>query len=245
MDQNLETIKNIIRGGGNIVVLGGNEVMREAGLNGVKAEHIAYDIEQKYGYSNDEIVSSLFFSRRVDIFYKYYKEIILNKEDIRPSSVHEGVAKLQRYGKLDAVVTRMVYCLYQKAGCDKVIELHGSVEGNRCPACGKIFGSDYIRYANGTPKCDVCNVILRPGFSLLGEMIDNGKITQASFAVERAGILLILGAPVNSPLCHYMVNYYRGNRMILLNRYESVGDDRANYRAYGNLGEMFSQIMDF
>ncbi len=245
MDQNLETIKNIIRGGGNIVVLSGIEVMRETGLNGVNAEHIAYDIEQKYGYSNDEIVSSLFFSRRVDVFYKYYKEIILNKEDVRPSLVHEGVAKLQRYGKLDAVITRMVYCLHQKAGCDKVIELHGSVEGNRCPVCGKIFGSDYIRYAKDTPKCDICNVILRPGFSLIGEMIDNGKITQAGCAVERAGILLILGAPVNSPLCRYMVNYYHGNRMILLNCHESVGDDRANYRAYGNLSEMFSQVMDF
>lgn len=245
MDQNLETIKNIIRGGGNIVVLGGIEVMLETGLNGVMAEHIAYDTEQKYGYSNDEIVSSLFFSRRADVFFRYYKEVILNKEEIRPSSVHEGVAKLQRYGKLDAVITRMVYCLYQKAGCDKVIELHGSVEGNRCPVCGKIFGSDYIRHAKDIPKCDVCKVALRPGFSLLGEMIDNGKITQAGFAVERAGILLILGASVNSPLCRYIIKYYHGDRIILLNRYETVGDDAANYRAYGNLSEMFGYIMDF
>lgn len=245
MEKSLETIKHIIQGGGNIVVLGGIEVMLEAGLNGVRAEHIAYDIEQKYGYSNDEIVSSLFFSRRVDIFYKYYKEVILNKDDIRPTSVHEGVAKLQRYGKLDAVITRMVYCLYQKAGCDKVIELHGSVEGNRCPACGRIFGSDYIKHAKGIPECDVCNVPLRPGFSLLGEMIDNGKITQASFAVERSKILLILGAPVKSPLCRYMVKYYKGDKIILLNREESPGDDIANYRSYGNVGEMFSYVMDF
>lgn len=245
MEQNLEVIRNILRDGGNIVVLGGIEVMLESGLNGVRAEHIAYDIEQKYGYSNDDIVSSLFFSRRVDIFYKYYKEVILSKDEIKPSSVHEGVAKLQRYGKLDAVITRMVYCLYQKAGCDKVIELHGSVESNRCPVCGKIFGSDYIRKAPGVPECDVCNVPLRPGFSLLGEMIDNGKITQASCAVDRAKILLILGAPINSPLCRYMVKYYNGDKMILLNREESPGDEVANYRAYGNVGEMFSKVMDF
>ena len=94
MQRSLETIKNIIRNGGNIVVLGGIEVMLEAGLNGVRAEHIAYDIEQKYGYPNDDIVSSLFFSRRVDIFYKYYKEIILNKDEIKPSSVHEGGCKI-------------------------------------------------------------------------------------------------------------------------------------------------------
>jgi NAD-dependent protein deacetylases, SIR2 family len=245
MQRSLETIKNIIRNGGNIVVLGGIEVMLEAGLNGVRAEHIAYDIEQKYGYPNDDIVSSLFFSRRIDIFYKYYKEIILNKDEIKPSSVHEGVAKLQRYGKLDTVITRMVYSLYQKAGCDRVIELHGSVEENRCPACGKVFGSEYVRWAKGVPECDVCNVPLRPGFSLLGEMIDNGKITRASLAVERANILLVIGAPIKSPLCKYMVKYYNGDKLVLLNREEMTGDDRANYRAYGNIGEMFSYIMDF
>ena len=245
MNQNLETIKNIISGGGNIVVLSGAEVMRETGLNGVHAEHIAYEIEQEYGYSNDEIVSSLFYSRRADLFYKYYKDIILNKEDVEPSPVHKGIARLQRCGKLDAVITRMVYCLHQKAGCDKVIELHGSVEGNRCPSCGKIFDSKYIKHSVGIPKCDVCDVVLRPGFSLMGEMIDNGKISQASSAVEHARILLIIGAAINSSLCRYMVKYYQGDKMILLNTKETPGDEIANYRAYGNLSEKFSQIMSF
>ncbi|MCX4326958.1 MAG: NAD-dependent deacetylase [Lachnospiraceae bacterium] len=245
MEQNLEMIKNIIKNGSNIVILGGIEVMMEAGLNGVRAEHIAYDIEQKYGYSNDDIVSSLFFSRRVDIFYDYYKEIILNKEKLEPTSVHEDVAKLQRYGKVDTVITRMVYSLYQKAGCDRVIELHGSVEQNRCPACGKIFGQDYIRNAKNVPLCDTCNVPLRPGFALLGEMIDNGKITQASCAVERANILMVLGASIRSPLCRYIIKYYSGDKVILLNKEEAPGDDRADYRAYGNVGRMFHYIADF
>ena len=245
MEQSLETIKNIIKNGGNIVVLGGIEVMLETGLNGVRAEHIAYDIEQKYGYSNDDIISSLFFSRRVDIFYNYYKEVILNKGEIKPTSVHEDVAKLQRYGKLDMVVTRMVYSLYQRAGCDRVIELHGSVEQNRCPACGKVFGSEYVRNGRNVPLCDACNVPLRPGFTLLGEMIDNGKITQASCAVERANILIILGASIRSPLCKYIIKYYNGDKAILLNTEEAPGDDRADYRAYGNVSEMFHYVTDF
>ncbi len=245
MEQNIETIKNIIKNGSNIVVLGGIEVMLEAGLNGVRAEHIAYDIEQKYGYSNDDIVSSLFFSRRVDIFYDYYKEIILNKERLEPVSIHEDVAKLQRYGKIDTVITRMVYSLYQRAGCDRVIELHGSVEQNRCPACGKVFGSDYIRNSKNVPLCNTCNVPLRPGFVLLGEMIDNGKITMASSAVERADILIVLGASIRSPLCKYIIKYYNGDKVILLNTEEAPGDDRADYRAYGKVGEMFHYIADF
>ncbi len=244
MDKNLEAIKEIVKNGENIVVLSGIEVMRETGLNGVSAEHIAYDIEQEYGYSNDEIVSSLFFSRRVDIFYKYYKEIILNKE-IAPTAVHRGVAKLEEEGRLDAVVTRMVYSMYQKAGCEKVIELHGSVEKNVCPVCGRTYGAGYIKKAVGIPECEICNVPLRPGFVLYGEMVDNGKITKASYAVENANILLIIGSAINSSLCRYIIKYYGGSKMILLNTVETPGDDAANYRAYGNLSEMVSEIMDY
>ncbi len=244
MEQNIETIKNILREGGNIVVLGGINTMLATGLNGVLAEHIAYDIEQKYGYSNDEIVSSPFIARRVELFYRYYKEVILN-QPVVPSAIHEGVAKLQRYGKLKAVVAHTVYGLFQKAGCENVIEMHGSVEENRCPICGKKFDSNYIKNAKGVPECDVCEVPLRPGFTLLGEMIDNGRLTQASNAVEGADILLVLGTSLNSGFGRCMSQYYTGDRLILINDREKPGDEKANHRVYGDINDIFAKIMDF
>ena len=57
MEQVLGKMRDIIREGGNIVVLAGMNITYDMGLNGVNAEHLAYDIEQKYGYPNDEIVS--------------------------------------------------------------------------------------------------------------------------------------------------------------------------------------------
>lgn len=245
MDGTIEKIREIIKNGENIVVMSGLEVTRETGLNGVRAEHIAYDIEAEYGFSTDEIASTSFFSRRVDAFFKYYKNVILNKMDAKPTKVHEGVAKLEGLGKLNSVITRMVYKLYKEAGCSKVIYLHGSVEENICPSCGKIFGSRYIKESKGTPKCDVCDVTLRPGFPLRGEMVDNGKMSKACDAVENADILIIIGAPVNSTLCRYMVKYYKGDKMILINTEDTPGDERADYRIYGNLSEIFEKIMDF
>ena len=76
-------------------------------------------------------------------------------------------------------------------------------------------------------------------------MLDNGKISKASNAVENANILLVLGASINSTLCRYMVKYYNGDKLLLLNDKEKVGDERANYRAYGNIREMFAKVMDF
>lgn len=241
MDPILNKIKNIISESEHVVVVSGLEAALEAGLNGVRAEQIAYDIEQQFGYSNDEIISSAFFSRRVDMFYRYYKEVILNKE-LEPTPVHKGIAKIQDAGKLDVIVTRTVYPLHQLAGCKNVIELHGSVEDNHCTNCNKVFGSKYIRNAKGVPCCDECGIPLRPGFTLFGEMVDNGKMTQASNAVEDADVLLIVGAGLNSALCRHLIKYYTGKKMILLNTKKSMGDEKADYRAYGNLSEMLTYI---
>lgn len=241
MNVSLDKIHEIISKSDHVVVLSGLDIVLESGLNGVRAEHIAYDIEQKYGYANDEIITSMFYSRRVDLFFKYYKEIILNKE-LKPTPVHQGIAKIQDANRLDAVITRTTYSLHKKAGCKNVIELHGSVEENACPNCGKIFGSEYIRKAAAIPACDDCGIPLRPGFALLGETVDNGKMTKASNAVEDADVLLVIGAGLNSSLCRHLLKYYKGNKLIVLGREESMGDEKADYQAYGNLGEMLTEL---
>ncbi|MCH5268769.1 MAG: NAD-dependent deacetylase [Lachnospiraceae bacterium] len=243
MDSKLDKMKELIQKSDHIVLVSGLGVIREAGLNGVRAEHIAYDIEQKYGYDNDEIVSSMFLSKRVELFYQYYKEVILNKE-MKPTPVHEGAARLEKAGKLDAVIKRTTYSMYDQVGCKNVIDLHGSVDENYCPNCGKVYGSEFIRKAEGLPLCEECSVPLRPGFTLLGEMVDNGKMSKASDAVENADVLLVVGSSLTSPLCQHLIKYYKGNKMLLINDQETVGDERADYRAYGNLSELFSYVTD-
>lgn len=245
MEQSIEKIKTILKNSNDIVLVSGSEVTKEAGLNGLRAEHLVYDIEQKYGYSGEEIVTSQIYSRQVALFYDYYKEIILNREEPKVSTVFDAAAKLEKAGKLKYVITRMVYDFYQRAGCENVVELYGSVEENRCPVCGKIFNSHYIKTAQGTPKCDTCQVILRPGFSLFGELVDNTRLTKAVDAIEGAGVLLVAGISLNSQAWQSMLRYYGGKQLILINTMEKVGDERANYRVYGDIAEIFAQITDF
>lgn len=245
MEQMLDKIRDVIRDNENIVLVSGSEVTRETGLNGIRAEHIAYDIEEKYGYSSDDIVSTRFLSRQADTFFDYYKNIILNKTDVELTGVHKAAARLEKEGKLTAVVTRMIYGHFQQAGCENVVELYGSAEENRCPVCGKRYGAKYIKNSNGTPKCVDCGVILRPGFSLFGEMIDNGRLTRASNAIEYANVLLVAGVSLNSLTWANMLRYYEGDKLILINTQEKSGDERANFRAYGNLSEIFEYITDY
>ena len=149
---------------------------------------------------------------------------------------------MEEEGRLSAVVTRMIYGMYQKAGCKNVIELYGSAEENRCPECGKIYGARYIKEAKDIPLCEDCGVILRPGFSLYGEMIDNGRLTKAYNATEYANVLLVVGTSLNSQTWANMLRYYEGDKLILINTEEARGDERANYRIYGNLSEIFKYI---
>ena len=243
MDQNIKKIQQVIKENDDIVLVSGSEVAREAGLKGLRAEHMVYDLEQQYGYSGEEIVTSQIYSRQVDMFFDYYKNIILNREEPKDTTVFDLAAQLEKKKKLSCIITRMVYDFYQQAGCKNVVDLYGSVEENRCPACGKLFSSHYIKKSKGTPKCDSCEVILRPGFSLFGEMVDNTKLTKAVDAIEGADVLLVAGISLNSQAWQTMLRYYEGNKMILINTEEKNGDERANYRAYGNIADIFSEII--
>lgn len=245
MNQKLDKIREVIRSGKNIVLVTGSEVIHESGLNGIRAERMVYEVEEKYGYSGEEIVSSIFFSRQADKFYDYYKNIILDDTNVKPTTVYKSAAAMEKAGKLSTIVTRMIYGNYQKAGCENVVELYGSAEENRCPTCGKIFDSAYIRKAQGIPKCDVCEVTLRPGFTFFGELIDNGRLTKASNAIEGADVLLVVGISLNSITWANMLRYYEGDKMILINTEEKTGDERANYRAYGNISDIFGYVTDY
>lgn len=245
MSPTADKIKKIIENSTDITVLSGINTMHAAGLNGVRAEHIAYEIEERYGYSNDEIISSAFFARRGDIFYDYVKNIIINVDNPQPTIIHKAVRQLQQQGKVEHIVTRTVYELFEKAGCENVIDLHGSIEKNKCQTCGKTFGMSYVKHAKGMPVCDVCKVPIRPGFTLLGEQVDNGKVTDASNAVEDAKVLLVIGAAVRDPLCQHLERYYTGDKFILINTQEKHGDDRANYRLYGDLCELVPYVTGY
>ena len=245
MGQELEKIRDIIRDNENIVLIGGSEMMREIGLNGTRAEHMTYEVEEKYGYSPEEILTSMFLSRQTKIFYEYMKDVMLNKVDVEPADSFKAAAALEKSGKMTTIVTRMIYSLFKKAGCENVVELYGSAESNYCPACGKKFPSKYIKESKGIPACDNCGIPIRPGFSLFGEMLDNGKLTKAVDAIENANVLLVAGTALNSMTWANSLRYYSGDKLILINTEQKDGDEKANYRAYGNISEIFRFIADY
>ncbi|MCR5624863.1 MAG: hypothetical protein K6G11_06410 [Lachnospiraceae bacterium] len=237
-------VKDLLKKSGNVFVYCGTAIPRSIGLNGVIAEHIAYDIEDYYGYSSEEIMTESFLTRRVKLFFDYYQNIMLGKTDPGIPKAAYLIKELQEYINIETISTNNVYGLYEKAGCENVIAVNGCVEKNTCPSCGKTFDANYVRANRIIPLCDKCKVPLRPGFTLIGETIDNGLITKAINAVEKADTFLVIGSSLRNKIFKNLIKYYEGNNLILINTEELFGDDIANYRIYGDITDCLERITE-
>ena len=211
-----KNILQILRESRYTVVLSGIEMMSQSGYPLLRDGEESYDIESRYGYSFEEIFSSSFYSARKELFFRFYKDVILKAAEIPPGQGFISLKKLQDHGLVNSIITRRIAGLEERAGCTDVINLKGTVFENRCPSCGRSYPMEYMRDAKGVPLCEKCLVAIRPGVCLFGEMIDNGLMTRAAGEVEKADVLIVLGTNLNSPLCGQMIQYYTGSSLILV-----------------------------
>ena len=244
MDKHLlEQLKKMIAESNNIVVLGGVRMEEECGINSVRMENVAYEVEQRYGYSPEEILTPSFLQNRVELFYDYFKRYVIQLDKMLPGEAHVAVMRLEQSGRLQAIITRSPFGLYQMLGSRKVIELHGSIHKYVCPKCKKEYSDVYVASSNGIPYCQNCKVALRPDLALYGEELNNTRISKAAEFVEKADVLLVLGASLNSYLTKHLLKYYSGNKLIMINDKSCINDDKADYVVYGRCSEILPQIM--
>lgn len=237
--------RRILKDSSNVVILSGTKLMEETGLTDLRAEKKAYDIEIEYGFSPEEMLTEGFFSRRTQLFFRYYREHVLELDKMIPTPAHEAAAKLEEDKKLKAVITRSVYGLYQEAGVNNVLELHGSIHRNICPRCGRNFPVSFIANAKGVPHCPDCQVAVHPKFTMFGERIDNGKISRAAEAVSSADTLILAGAALDSPLGTYAKQYYRGQYFITINDVPEPDNPMITLAFTGKCSEIMPQIVDY
>ena len=209
-------------------VLSGFEMLQENGYPAIRDGEESYDIEQKYGYSVDEMFTSAFYSTRKPQFFEFYRNELLSALDIPPGKGYLEMAELEEKGLFQTIITRRVFGLPERAGCKNVINLHGSVYENYCPHCGKKYPVEYIREAKRVPLCTECNAPIRPGVCLMGEKVDNKVITKAADEVQKADVLLVLGTNLKTYLCTQLINYYEGDKLIVVNPEPHFSDKYAD-----------------
>lgn len=236
--QNLEQLKRWIAESNRIVFFGGAGVSTESGIPDFRSVDGLYS--QSFDYPPETIISHSFYERKPDYFFRFYREKMLPL-GFAPNVTHRVLARWEQEGKLLAVVTQNIDGLHQKAGSKRVYELHGSVLRNYCVRCGKFHCAEFIRDCDGVPKCD-CGGTVKPDVVLYEESLNQDTLEGSIWAIEQADMLIVAGTSLTVYPAAGLINYYRGDRLVLINRDETPYDGYANLTFHESLGSIFSEL---
>lgn len=235
---NIEKFLEMVQESDNIVFFGGAGVSTESGIPDFRSVDGLYN--QKYDYPPETILSHTFYMEKTEEFYKFYRDKMLAL-DAKPNAAHLKLAELEEKGKLKAVVTQNIDGLHQAAGSKNVLELHGSVHRNYCRKCGKLYDAHYIKESTGVPMC-ACGGQIKPDVVLYEEGLDSVTMQAAIHFISEAEILIIGGTSLAVYPAAGLIDFYRGNKLVLINKSATPMDGRADLVIQAPIGEVFSQI---
>ena len=238
MDDKIRELKELIDGSDNIVFFGGAGVSTESGVPDFRSEDGLY--HQHYKYPPEQMLSHSFYVRMPEEFFRFYKDKLLVK-GIKPNKAHLKLAEWERQGKLKAVITQNIDGLHQAAGSKEVLELHGSVHRNYCEKCGKFYDFDFMAECEGVPYCD-CGGRIKPDVVLYEEGLDMDVMSKAVNYIANADVLIIGGTSLVVYPAAGLIDYYRGNKLVLVNKQATTRDSQADLVIQGPIGEVFGQL---
>ena len=234
-----ETLKQWLTESNNIVFFGGAGVSTESKIPDFRSTDGLYN--QQYAYPPEVILSHTFYMKKTEEFYRFYRNKMLFP-DAEPNRAHLALAKLEEQGKLKAVVTQNIDGLHQAAGSKEVMELHGSVLRNYCMRCGKFYGVDTILHSDGVPTCS-CGGTIKPDVVLYEEGLDQKTIQKSVNYIANADMLIIGGTSLTVYPAAGLIDYYRGNKLVLINKSVTPMDNRADLVISGPIGEILGEAV--
>ena len=238
MDEAIRKLKELVDGSDNIVFFGGAGVSTESGIPDFRSVDGLY--HQKFRYPPETMLSHSFYVAHKAEFYDFYRAKML-APDAQPNAAHRKLAQWEAQGKLKAVITQNIDGLHQKAGSREVLELHGSVLRNYCERCGRFYGLETILHSTGVPKCD-CGGDIKPDVVLYEEGLDQRTLNDSVRAIADADLLIIGGTSLVVYPAAGLVRYYRGHKLVVINKGTVGSDLGADLVIDGPIGQVFSQV---
>ncbi|MDO5444498.1 MAG: NAD-dependent protein deacylase [Eubacteriales bacterium] len=238
MDSDVAALKKLVDESSNIVFFGGAGVSTESGIADFRSVDGLYN--QEWKYPPETILSHTFFERNPEEYFRFHRKKLV-VDGAKPNKAHLRLAELEQEGKLRAVITQNIDGLHQAAGSKKVLELHGSILRAYCSRCGKPYDADKMNHGTGLPRCD-CGAVIRPDIVLYEEPLDDAVLTEAIQLIRAADVLIVGGTSLNVYPAAGLINYYTGNKLVLVNLSETPYDSYADLIIHKKIGEVFSQI---
>jgi len=231
----VELLRRMIADSGRIAFFGGAGVSTESGIPDFRSENGIFDAIRRFGERPETLLSHSLFMRNTERFFEYYRHALL-VTDVLPNDAHRALAKLEADGKLTAVITQNIDGLHTKAGSASVFELHGSIYRNHCMDCGRAYSAEELLSMPNVPRC-ACGGVIKPDVVLYEEGLDEDVISGAITHIMRADMLIVGGTSLAVYPAAGLIEYYRGERLALINKSETPYDARADLVIHEPIGE--------
>ena len=222
----------------NIVFFGGAGVSTESNIPDFRSVDGLYN--QKYEYPPEQILSHSFFIRQTEEFYRFYRDKMIFL-DAKPNMAHQVLAELEQQGKVKAIITQNIDGLHQQAGSKNVLELHGSVHRNYCEQCGKFYSVEEVLQSDGVPHCN-CGGRIKPDVVLYEEGLDQDILSKAVYYISHADLLIVGGTSLTVYPAAGLVDYYHGEKLVLINKSVTTFDSKANLLINESIGKVFGSL---
>ncbi len=239
--EGIEKLKEMIEGSSRIVFLGGAGVSTESGIPDFRSENGIFNAIREFGYPPETLLSRSFFDRDPETFFKYYRGLLMNGE-AKPNAAHYALAKLEEKGKLTAVATQNIDGLHTMAGSRNVYELHGSIMRNHCMKCGKFYDEKFIAGSKGVPRC-TCRGIVNPDVVLYEDGLDHDTLMGAITHIMRADMLIVGGTSLQVYPAAGLIDYYRGDKLVLINKSSTPYDRYADLVINDSIGKVLGEAV--
>lgn len=236
--EEIEKLQRWIDESSNIVFFGGAGVSTESGIPDFRSVDGLYN--QQYKYPPETIISHSFFIQNTEEFYDFYKKKMIFL-DAKPNNAHFKLTELENKGKLKVVITQNIDGLHQIAGTKNVLELHGSIHRNYCQKCNRHYNVEVILNSKTIPKCE-CGGIIKPDVVLYEESLDSHILQNSIEYISNADMLIIGGTSLAVYPAAGLVNYYKKDKLILINKSSTPYDNRADLLIHGNIAEVLNTI---
>lgn len=238
----IEEFKNIIKNTDNIVFFGGAGVSTESNIPDFRSNTGLYTTFDKRKYPPEYMISYSCFRDNIEDFYDFYKSQMIYKE-AKPNKAHLALVELEKQGKLKAIVTQNIDGLHQMAGSTNVLELHGSVHRNYCTKCKKFFDLDGILGEENVPKCYSCGGVIKPDVVLYEEGLNMDVVNRSIDYISKADVLIVGGTSLTVYPAAGLIDYYRGDKLVLINKSKTKYDSRAKYVFNESIGQVLSRVI--
>ncbi len=243
MNAEIEQLTKILKGSSNMVFFGGAGVSTASGIPDFRSSNGLWNEKLKINFTPEQLVSHTFFMRYPEEFFKFYKDKLIYPQ-AKPNGCHIALAKLEKMGKLKAVITQNIDGLHQEAGSRAVYELHGSVLRNYCMKCHTFYDEKFILQSEAVPTCSKCGGKVKPDVVLYEEALDNHIMTEAIKAISQADTLIIGGTSLVVYPAAGLIDYFRGSSLVLINKSTTSADNKADLVIKDDIATVLSQAVD-